>query len=98
MKRFKNEKEVREFFGSTTLKFQIICDGVAEFETVKPMRLDDGNYATFKVSVFPDDNPFSAYDALDDLLGSCQIFEVLNVDEDVILYRKKTLTLKKEEY
>ena len=93
MKQFKNEKEVRDFFGSTTLKFHFMCDGVAEFKTVRQM-LVNHQYKDFKVSLFPDDNPFGAYDSLDDLLSVCQIFEVEDLETGIILYHQKYIDYK----
>ena len=75
MESFKTEKQIRDYFKSIVFEFEIMCDGVADYKTVLPL-LIDGNYQHFKVSLFPNENPFCKYDCLDGLLGAMQIFEV----------------------
>lgn len=75
MKSFKTEKEVRKHFKNEALEFEILCDGVADYNTLVPT-LIDGDYYTFKISFFVKDNAFAKYDKLDGLLGASQVFEV----------------------
>jgi hypothetical protein len=79
MKSFKTEEEVREHFKNEVFEFEILCDGVADYNTLVPT-LVDGSYQTFKVSFFVEDKPFARYDNLDGLLGDLQIFEVYAYD------------------
>jgi len=93
MRKMKTEKEVREFFGSTTLKFELMCDGVADFNTVSLIN-DNGDYKHFKISLFPNDNPFGAYESLDNLLSVMQIFEVLDLSNKEVIYHQKYIDFK----
>jgi hypothetical protein len=89
MERFKNEKEVRDFFKSEMFKFSIFYDGILEMETVRSIQIE-GNYVSFKVSLFPNGDPYFCYDSLDNMLGDMQIYEVVATegltDEPVELY------------
>jgi hypothetical protein len=89
MEKFKNEKEVRDFFKSEMFKFFIFYDGILEMETLRSI-LIDGNYISFRVSLFPNDEPFLCYDTLDNMLDNMQIFEVMATegleDKPVELY------------
>jgi len=79
MKKFKTEKEIKEFFGSELFGFEIMCDGVIEYKTLRPIKLDSG-FMDFKISFFPEDKPFFKNDCLNSLLGDMQIFEVICID------------------
>ena len=97
MEQFKNENEIKDFFGGTVFQFQIISDGVAEFRTVKPIKIKD-EYCNFLISIFPDENPFTIFDSLDDLMGASQIFEVHKIDmwtgESENIYHQKYIDYK----
>ena len=71
----KTEEQVRTFFSDKVVKFDIMCDGVADYSTVIPISID-GNYYNFKISFFVEDKPFAAYDNVNGLLLDCQVFEV----------------------
>ena len=79
MEQFKDDQEVKEFFKSEIFKFEIICDNVAQFKTVRPIEID-GNYTDFQVSTYPESKPFMCYDSLDDLMGDMKIFEVYSIN------------------
>jgi hypothetical protein len=73
--KFKNEKEIKDFFKNTMFKFDIVCDGIANYKTLNPF-LYDGTYIHFEISFFIEDKPFLCYDNLSNFLSDMQIFEV----------------------
>lgn len=75
----KTEADIKQFFKDEALGFEILADGVSEYNTLVPI-LINGNYYNFKISFFTEDKPFACYDKLSGLLSDMQIFEVYAQD------------------
>ena len=89
----KTEKDIREHFSGVALQFQIFYDGIVEYTTVMPTNIE-GEYYSFKICLFPEDNPFFTFDEVNGLLGVMQIFEVSALDSK----GKETHTLYSNKY
>ena len=91
---FKNEKEVKQFFGNEMMKFSFMSDNIIFYETLAPIALGD-DYYNFQVSFYYESGTdFFDYENLKILSSDFRVSEVQAISLD----NKNTVTMFFQKY